>query len=53
VVQNGRARLRAVDVETRNSSDVWLRRGLEPGDAVIVYPPPELRDGARVTLRTP
>ena len=53
VVQNGRARLRAVDVETRNSSEVWLRRGLEPGDAVIVYPPPELRDGARVTLRTP
>jgi len=53
VVQNGRARLRVVDVEARNGQDAWLRRGLQPGDTVIVYPPPEVRDGVRVALRMP
>jgi HlyD family secretion protein len=51
VLHDGRARLRTVDVEARNSHDAWLRRGLQPGDAVIVYPPPEVRDGVRVALR--
>lgn len=53
VVQGGRARLRAVEVEARNSQDAWLRRGLQAGDSVIVYPSPEVRDGARVALRSP
>jgi HlyD family secretion protein len=53
VVQDGRARLREVDVAARNSQDAWLRRGLQPGDTVIVYPPPEVRDGTRVAPRAP
>jgi HlyD family secretion protein len=53
VVQDGRARLREVDVVARNSQDAWLRRGLQPGDTVIVYPPPEVRDGTRVAPRAP
>jgi HlyD family secretion protein len=53
VVQEGRARLREVDVVARNSQDAWLRRGLQPGDAVIVYPSPEVRDGVRVAPRAP
>ena len=40
-------------MEARHSHDAWLRRGLQPGDAVIVYPPPEVRDGTRVALRVP
>jgi HlyD family secretion protein len=53
IVHDGRARLRMVDVEARNGQHAWLRRGLQPGDAVIVYPPPEVRDGVRVALRKP
>jgi hypothetical protein len=40
-------------MNSKRAALAWLLRGLEPGDAVIVYPPPELRDGARVALRTP
>jgi HlyD family secretion protein len=53
VVQDGRARLREVEVVARNSQDAWLRRGLQPGDPVIVYPSPEVRDGVRVAPRAP
>ena len=53
VVQDGRARLRAVDLEARNSQDAWLRRGVQPGEAVVVYPPSAVRDGVRVAVRTP
>jgi HlyD family secretion protein len=51
VVQAGRARLRPVDVVARNSQDAWLRGGLQPGDEVIVYPSPDVRDGVRVAQR--
>ncbi|MCW5657708.1 MAG: HlyD family efflux transporter periplasmic adaptor subunit [Burkholderiaceae bacterium] len=53
VVRDGRARLREVDVVARNSQDAWLRRGLQPGDPVIVYPSAEVRDGVRVAPRAP
>ena len=53
IVQDGRARLQEVEVVARNSHDAWLRRGLQPGEAVIVYPSPEVRDGARVASRMP
>jgi HlyD family secretion protein len=51
-VQDGRARLRPVEVIARNSQDAWLRQGLQAGDAVIVYAPASVRDGVRVTART-
>jgi HlyD family secretion protein len=53
VVESGRARLHEVGVAARNSQHAWLRGGLTPGTAVIVYPPPEVRDGARVRVRAP
>lgn len=53
VVQDGRARLREIDVQARNSQDAWVRRGLQAGETVIVYPSPEVRDGARVARRAP
>ena len=52
IVQDGRARLRPVEVIARNSQDAWLRQGLQAGDAVIVYAPASVRDGVRVTART-
>ncbi len=51
VLAGGRARLRGVDVGARNASTAWIRRGLEPGEQVIVYPPPAVEDGARVAPR--
>ncbi|MCX7227815.1 MAG: HlyD family efflux transporter periplasmic adaptor subunit [Burkholderiales bacterium] len=45
--------VRQVPVETggRNGVHAWLRSGLEPGETVVVYPPPALRDGARAKAR--
>jgi HlyD family secretion protein len=51
VVADGRARLVAVEVGARNGSEAWVRKGLAPGDTVIVYPPAAVRDGARVQPR--
>jgi len=52
VLQGGRARLVQVDVGARNAKDAWVRRGVEPGTTVIVYPPAMVRDGVRVKART-
>lgn len=52
VVEAGRARLRAVDVGARNSTDAWIKSGLNAGDQVIVYPGDAVRDGAKVVART-
>ncbi len=51
-VRDGVARRVAIDVGARNGVHAWVRSGLAPGDAVIVYPPPALRDGDRVRERT-
>ena len=52
-MQGGKAWLRPVEVVARNSQDAWIRRGLQAGDAVIVYPSGDVRDGARVKVRAP
>jgi HlyD family secretion protein len=51
VVDGGRARTVPVDVAARNGEVAWVRRGLEPGTRVIVYPPATVRDGERVRER--
>ena len=51
VVDNGRARLTGIRVGARNGSEAWVHDGLAPGTSVIVYPPTQLRDGARVKVR--
>lgn len=48
-----RARLQPVDVAARNATVAWVRNGLAPGQAVVVYPPAVLADGRRVRVRTP
>ncbi len=51
VVEGGRARLRPVDVGGRNARHAWLTDGLAAGTEVIVYPPPDVADGVRVSAR--
>jgi HlyD family secretion protein len=51
VVDNGRARLVAIRVGSRNGNEAWVQKGLAPGDTVIVYPPASVKDGARVQPR--
>jgi HlyD family secretion protein len=57
VVENGRARLRPVEVAERNNRSSWIRSGLRPGETLILYPPATLREGMRVrtqaSLNTP
>ena len=53
VLEGGRAMTVPVDVAARNGEVAWVRRGLEPGARVIVYPPAAVRDGERVRERTP
>ncbi len=49
-IDEGRARL--VPVSTGEAFGDWLeiREGVQPGDRVVMRPPPELRDGSRVEL---
>ena len=51
VVEGGRARLRALRLEARETRLAWVRSGLREGEAVIVYPAPAVADGVRVAVR--
>ena len=49
-VEGGRARRVEVQLEGRSAAWVWIRTGLEAGQAVVVFPPASLQDGARVRV---
>lgn len=51
LLDNGRARLTPVEIGARNASHAWVRKGLAAGAVVVVYPPPAIRDGARIQAR--
>lgn len=51
VLEDGRARLRPVQIGARNGTLAWVRSGLAPGATVIVYPGSAVRDGVRVKVR--
>jgi HlyD family secretion protein len=51
VPRDGRARRVELDVGARNGTHAWVRAGLAPGDAVIVYPPSAVDDGVRTRAR--
>ena len=51
VVDGGRARLRPVELGGRNEGQAWIRKGLGPGDTVVIYPPAGVADGVRVRVR--
>jgi HlyD family secretion protein len=48
VVEQGRARLRPVEVGERGDARTQVLSGLEEGETVIVFPPDDLVEGARV-----
>jgi multidrug efflux pump subunit AcrA (membrane-fusion protein) len=48
LVEGGRAVCRDVATGQRNGSEVEIRGGLSEGDSVVLHPPNELEDGARV-----
>ncbi len=51
VVEAGRARLVPVEIGDRNGVHAWVRQGLAEGDRVVVYPPSQVKDGVRVSVR--
>ncbi|UOD28997.1 HlyD family efflux transporter periplasmic adaptor subunit [Massilia violaceinigra] len=51
-VRDGRARLTRVRLGARNDLEAWVRDGLAEGEQVVVYPAAEVRDGARVSVRS-
>ncbi len=50
-VSGGRARLRPVEPGHRTASEVEIVNGVATGERVVLHPPNELRDGARVAVR--
>jgi HlyD family secretion protein len=50
-VQDGRARLREVQVGQRTGLRAQIERGLEPGDQVIDHPSEQVADGVSVRAR--
>ena len=48
VVEEGRARLRAVEMGHRNPSEVEIRSGLTAGEVVVRHPSDRVADGVRV-----
>lgn len=50
-LENGRARLQAVEVAARGDGAAAIRRGVRPGDRVLLHPGDDVRDGVRVTER--
>jgi HlyD family secretion protein len=52
VVADGRARMRALQLGSRNGEQAVVEEGLQPGERVIVFPSDAVRDGVRVRDRT-
>jgi HlyD family secretion protein len=48
VADAGRAGLRPVTFAHRGKKEAEVRRGLRPGEAVILYPSDDIADGVRV-----
>jgi HlyD family secretion protein len=51
VIDDNRARMRAVTIGRRGEADAAVTAGVAPGERVVVFPPPALRDGDRVAVR--
>ncbi len=51
VSENGRARLRTVEVGPRNGSEAQVLKGLFEGEILIVHPSDTIKDGSRITAR--
>lgn len=52
VVEDGRARIRDVEVGRRNERTAEVLEGIAEGDRVILFPPESVEDGATVTIES-
>lgn len=50
-LEQGRARVRDVEVAARGDGSAAIRHGVRPGDRVVVHPGEDVRDGVRVSAR--
>jgi HlyD family secretion protein len=50
-LEAGRAKLKPLELVSRNTSHAWIKSGASEGQAFVAYPPQALRDGARVRVR--
>jgi RND family efflux transporter MFP subunit len=53
VYENGRAKIKQLDVLADNGANVEVRAGLNPDDQVILNPPVNMTDGMRVSAADP
>jgi HlyD family secretion protein len=53
VVEDGRARLRAVEVGHRGVEAAEVLAGVEEGEAVVLFPSDEVEEGVRVSVEAP
>ena len=51
VIEQGRARLRTVEIGQRNETFAQVTNGLSAGQVVVLHPPDTLTDGARIGIR--
>jgi HlyD family secretion protein len=51
LVDHGRTRMQSVQIGQRNDREAQVLKGLSEGQAVVLFPPDTLTDGARVALR--
>ena len=51
VVEEGKARARAVTFSDRNADSAWVKDGLKAGETVVLYPGSGMRDGQPVRNR--
>jgi len=51
VVEDGRARARAVELHARHAAAAWIAGGLQAGETVVLFPGGQMRDGLRVRVR--
>jgi HlyD family secretion protein len=51
VAEDGRSRLRTVELVSRSGRNAAVRTGLRAGEHVVVYPPNSLKDGSRISLQ--
>jgi hypothetical protein len=52
LVENGRAAARTVDVGPARGDQVEIRRGLSGGEQVVLDAPAEIREGARLRVKS-
>ena len=51
VVEDGRTRLRTIELGRRNAAEIEVLEGLRAGERVVLYPTDNVRDGARAEAR--